>query len=69
MLISSGRRLRSTGTANSHGNLQQKDLPNRNTNETADLIPAGVRSNLVMEKTLFPGLHYPTFPYPKAPSQ
>lgn len=68
MLISSGRRLCSTGTANSHSDLQQKDLSNRNTNGTAASIPAGVRSDLVMEKALFPGLRYP-LPYPKAPSQ
>lgn len=36
MFNSSGRRLCSTGTAKSQGNLQQKDLSNGNTNQTPD---------------------------------
>lgn len=67
MFNSSGRRLCSTGTANSQGNLQQKDLSDGNTNQTPDWIPASVGSDLVTEKVLFPCLPYPTFPCPKAP--
>lgn len=62
MCISSGRRMCSTGTANSQANLQQKDLSNGNTKETPDLIPADVGLDSEMEKVLFPCLFILRFP-------
>ena len=66
MFNSSGRRLCSTGAANSQGNLQQKDLPDGNTNQAPDwLQQRGIRLGAGESAVSLPALS--TFPCPKAP--